>query len=100
MNTPDINHILKLYLGTDAKGGYQPIGCDERLRAAFPKDYARMIELISPYLAADQPQEDWGAADTLGQAADHFAEKLRHKFPELDATSIRALANRGAFGYR
>jgi hypothetical protein len=27
--TPDINHILKVYLGTDDNGGYEPIYRDD-----------------------------------------------------------------------
>lgn len=100
MNAPDINHVLKVYLGADANGGFQPVGCDERLRSAFPRDYTRMMDLLSPYLAEDQPQNEWWSATTLGQASDRFAEKLRQKFPELDAISIRALASRRAFDYK
>jgi predicted lysophospholipase L1 biosynthesis ABC-type transport system permease subunit len=59
-----------------------------------------MMELMSPYLAEDQPQDEWLSSDTLSQAADHFAERLRQKFPELDAISIRSLANRRAFDYK
>jgi hypothetical protein len=100
MGTSDINHVLKLYLGADATGGFQPIGCDERLQSAFPGDYTRMMELMSPYLTEDQPQDVWWSASTLSQAADRFAERLQQKFPELDAISIRALANRRAFDYK
>jgi hypothetical protein len=99
MDTPNINHVLKLYLGADANGGFQPIGCDERLRSAFPRDYARMIELMSPYLAEDRPPQDWSES-TLSQESDRFATTLRQKFPELDTISIRALANRWSFGYK
>jgi len=100
MNTPDINHVLKLYLGADANGGFQPIGCDARLKSALGGDFARILEFMSPYLAEDQPQNEWLSAETLSQAADRFAERLQQKFPELDAISIRSLANRRAFDYK
>lgn len=95
----DINQLLKIYLGANDEGGYQPIGCDERLRAAFPKDYDRMVNIMSPYLSEDHPPENW-AARTLAEEADHFAGKLRAKFPELDARSIKALANRWSYAWR
>lgn len=99
MDTPDINYVLKLYLGADAKGGFQPIGCNERLRSAFPKDHVRMMNLISPYLIEDRPPQDWSES-TLSEEADRFAETLRKKFPELDATTVRALANRWSFSHK
>jgi hypothetical protein len=34
----------------------------------------------------------------LIQEAERFEAKLRQKFPELDATAVRALANRWHFG--
>lgn len=98
MDTPDINHILKLYLGADANGGFQPIGCDERLRLAFPKDHSRMMELMSRYLDEDQ-KPDWSKGTLISESA-RFAKTLKQKFPELDAVTIQALSNRWSYGYR
>lgn len=94
----DINHILGIYLGADENGGYQPIWRDERLQQAFPEDYAQMLLLIRPYLDEDQ-EPDWSRG-TLIQETDRFAEMLREKFPELDAVSVQALANRWSFGHK
>jgi hypothetical protein len=99
MEQPDINHVLKVYLGADANGGYQPIGCDKRLRAAFPRDQTQMMQLMSRYLDEDHPMQEW-TERTLAQETSRFVEILNRKFPELDAITIRALANRWSFGNR
>ena len=94
----DINHVLKVYLGADENGGYQPLYRDERMRQAFPDSYTRMMELIAPYLDEDQTP-DWANANPdLGEEANRFAAALRRKFPELDDITIKALANRWHFG--
>jgi hypothetical protein len=98
MDTPDINHVLKVYLGIDVTGGFQPIGCDERLEAAFPNDHFRLMQLISPYLRVDHVA-DW-SKNGLEEEAELFALELWRKFPELDDVSIRALVNRWSFGNR
>jgi len=94
----DINHILRIYLDADADGAFQPFGCEERLRLAFPKDYSRVMKLASPYLDEHQ-SPDWSRGD-LVEESNRFAETLRQKFPELDDICIRALANRWAFDYK
>jgi hypothetical protein len=93
-----INHALKTYLGTGTTGGFQPIGCEERLRMEFPKNHAQVMELMSRYLDEDQ-KPDWSKGDLI-QETNRFIEALSQKFPELDAITIRALANRWSFGYR
>jgi hypothetical protein len=98
MEIANINEVLKLYLGADANGGYQPIGCDERLRSAFPDDYSRLLQSIALYLDADHTP-DWSKRDLI-QERNLFIEELEQKFPELDGIAIRALANRWSFGYQ
>jgi hypothetical protein len=96
--TPDINQTLRVYLG-DEDGGYQPIGDpDARLRSAFPEDYESRRAMIDKYLAEDSTVE-WSAT-SLVAAGDLFAEALRRKFPELDSTSARGLANRFTYTWR
>ena len=92
---PDLNHVLKVYLGADENGGYEPLYRDERMKQAFPDSYPRMMELIAPYLEEDQ-MPDWAKGDLI-EERDRFEATLRQKFPELDATTVRALANRWAF---
>jgi hypothetical protein len=96
---PDVNHVLKVYLGADANGGYEPLYRDERLRQAFPDTYLEMMKLIAPYLELEEDQEpDWTMGDLIQQAT-RFEATLRQKFPELDATAARALSNRWYFGW-
>jgi hypothetical protein len=92
---PDINDVLRIYLGTDANGGYEPLYKEERMKQAFPDSHSRMMELIAPYLAEDQ-EPDW-TTDFL-QQSHRFEATLRQKFPELDAVIARCLANRWHFG--
>jgi hypothetical protein len=93
---PEVNQILKIYLGADEGGGYEPL-YRERMREAFPDCYSEMMALIAPYLGEDH-EPDRTTGDPIQQAA-HFEAKLRQKFPELDATVARALANRWHFGW-
>ena len=95
---PDINHVLRVYLGADEHGGYQPVFREERMRQAFPDKYAEMMELIAPYLEEDY-WPDWTQGDLI-QETDRFEAKLRHKFPELDAIVVRALGNRWSFAWK
>jgi hypothetical protein len=97
--TSDINHPLRHYLGTDDDGGYQPSGCDDRLRVAFPNDYDRIVELLAPYLDEEHAPEDW-TGQSLAEEAGYFVSKLQTKFPELDDLSIKGLANRWSFDWR
>ena len=94
---PGINYVLKVYLGADENGGYEPLYCDERMRQAFPDRYPQMMKVIAPYLEEDQ-EPDWTTGDLI-QQAERFQLTLRQKFPELDATVVRALANRWHFGW-
>jgi hypothetical protein len=93
---PDVNQVLKVYLGADAHGAYEPLYPDERLRQAFPETHREMMSLIAPYLAEDQERDS--TSGDLIQQANRFEAALRQKYPELDATAARALANRWHFG--
>jgi hypothetical protein len=94
---PYINYVLKVYLGTDETGGYQPLYREERFRQAFPDNYSETMGLIAPYLEEDQEPD---CTCDLVQGRDRFEATLRQKFPELDAIIARALANRWSFKWR
>lgn len=95
----DINYILKVYLGTDSRGGYQPVGIDQRMKQAFPNDHDAKMVLIAKYLEAEHPPTVWEKVG-LAEEAEVFADKLANRFPELDAVAVRALANRWSFGWK
>ena len=94
---PDINRLLKVYLGADENGGYEPLYGDERMREAFPDSYPQALEVIAPYL--EENQEPDRTRGSLIQQAESFEATLRQKFPELDGSVLRALANRWHFGW-
>lgn len=94
----DINHALKVYLGASKDGGYQPLSGEERLSEAFPRDYSRIVELITPYLEENQ-EPNWSKGDLI-QETSRFASSLKQKFPELDSIAISALANRWSYGWK
>jgi len=48
-----INSLLKLYLGADDDGRYQPIGRADGIRDAFPSDYEEKMRMIAPHLDED-----------------------------------------------
>ena len=94
----DVNQVLQLYLGAGADGGYQPIGCDERLRQAFPNDYSAAKAAIARYL--DETHEpDW-ARRSLAAETRRFITALEQKFPELEGISVKALANRWSYDWK
>jgi hypothetical protein len=93
----DINALLKLYLGADEEGSYRPIFREERFKKEFPQNHSEKMRLIAPYLDEDRDR-DW----TMDFPEDirRFEAELRQKFPELDAISAKALANRWSFGWK
>ena len=94
----DMNEVLRIYLGTDQNGGYQPIGNDDRLKVAYPDCYDEMIRIIEPYLEFEFTP-DW-KTQTLIQASDAFATALKEKHPELTDLIVRSLSNRFAFDWK
>jgi hypothetical protein len=92
---PDVNAILKIYLGAGPNGGYQPIGREERFRQAFPHDHAEKLAQIANYLQQDhQPN---GSERTLAEEQVAFAAILENRFPELDSAAANALACRWSY---
>jgi hypothetical protein len=99
-STTDINDLLHLFLGADEKGGFQPIGCDERFRRAFPDTHGEKMRAIQRYLDAGADyQPDWSKNDLVAESR-LFAKMLEASFPELDLISVRALANRFSFDWK
>jgi hypothetical protein len=94
---PDVNLLLKVYLGADENGGYEPLYRDERMRQAFPDNYSEMMQLIAPYLRENQERDS--TKGDLIQQAERFQAALAQKFPELDAIVVRALGNRWHFDW-
>lgn len=92
---PDVNAILKIYLGAGPDGGYQPIGAKERFQHAFPHDHAEKLAQIQKYLEQDH-QPDWSRR-TLAEETSAFAASLTAKFPELDSVAAYALACRWSY---
>lgn len=92
---PDVNAILKIYLGAGPNGGYQPIGIKERFERAFPQDHTQMLALVRKYLELDH-QPDW-SRHTLGEEQTAFAARLAEQFPELDSVTAHALACRWSY---
>ncbi|MFT3781039.1 MAG: hypothetical protein QM790_03420 [Nibricoccus sp.] len=89
---------MKVYLGTDAAGGFQPIGCEERLKRAYRFDHAKRLQEIERYLEEDHTP-DWSKHDLI-QAGNFVADVLKKKFPELEDVVVRSLANRFTFGWK
>jgi hypothetical protein len=94
----DVNSALKVYLGADVHGGYQPIGCEERLQRAFPGEHLCVKALLTGYLQEGH-NPDWSQY-SLAEETARFTDILRRKFPELDRIAARALANRWSFSWR
>jgi hypothetical protein len=97
---PDVNAILKLYLGAGATGGYQPVGKEERLKSAYPNDHGAMLKQIEGYLQLDyHPPSEWTHSDLA--AEQRVVEKvLAERFPDLDKVSVNALACYWSYGWR
>lgn len=98
MNT-EVNEILKVYLGAGASGGYLPHSHEERMRAAYGEHAISKLELIQKYLNEDHPMTDWTQKDYAKEAS-AFDLELAKKYPELDQTTLNALACRWSYGWR
>jgi len=96
--TTDINKLLKIYLGTDENGGYQPIGCEERIMSAFPIDYNQKMDLIAPYLN-EEHSPDWAKNDLLTECK-KFEGVIHRKYPEIEKIVVRSLVNRWSFSWK
>jgi hypothetical protein len=94
----EVNAALRVYLGTDENGGFNPIGCEERLMRAYPADHAEKKKLIERYLAQSHAPE-WSKRDLI-QEGEVFAHALKKKFPELDDVVVSSLTNRFTFNWR
>lgn len=94
----DINHVLRIYLGANSSGGFQPVGCDDRLKEAFPEGHQGMLEQVAKYLDKDH-EPNWVERD-LEQEAKLFAEALQKKYPELDRMIVSALVDRWCYSWK
>ena len=98
--THDPSDVLAVYLGASESGGYMPLGQEERLRAAFPRDTNSVREAIERYLQGpDYPPTQWSSNDLAAQQR-IYEQKLARAFPELSARAINALACRWSFGWK
>ena len=96
----DASEVLVVYLGAGETGGYQPIGCDERLRAAYPRNFQVALAEIEKYLNfPDYPPPEWGSTD-LATEQGIYEKRLAEAFPELSARAVNALACRWSYGWR
>ena len=77
---PDINHILRIYLGTDESGGYEPLYREEPMRRAFPERHPQMMKLTAPYLDEDQTPD---RSRDLNQEAERLRTLFEASFPNL-----------------
>ena len=96
----DPSEVLVAYLGAGETGGYQPIGRDERLRAAYPRDFQAALAAIEKYLNfPDYPPPEWSSND-LAREQRIYEKRLADAFPELSARAVNALACRSSYGWR
>lgn len=96
----DPSEVLAVYLGAGESGGYMPMGQEERLRVAFPRDARSVRELIEKYLQfPDYPPTEWTSND-LSEAQRVYEQRLTQAFPELNARAIYALACRWSYSWR
>jgi len=96
----DPSEILIVYLGANGSGGFLPMGQEERLKAAFPRDAKVARDAIERYLQfPDYPSTEWTSND-LATEQGIYEQKLARAFPELTARAINALACRWSYSWR
>ena len=96
----DPSAALLVYLGAGTTGGYQPIGTEERLKAAYPRDFHAAHQSIKKYLEfSAHPLENW-TSDDLAKEQGIFEQELAGAFPDLSAPALNALACRWSFSNR
>jgi len=94
----DVNTILRVYLAPDENGGFQPIGCEDRLSETFGRSVDAKKKEIERYLSFPH-QPDWTKHELL-EEGEIYASLLRASFPELQDTVVKALANRFMYNWR
>lgn len=94
----DINKALSVYLGTDERGGYLPVGKENRLQNHYGELVQQARDAIREYLQFDF-RPDWSKQD-LGTVSDSLTQELRAQFPELALNVARGLANRFTYNWR
>src|SRR5262245_31996208 len=98
--TLDVSEVLAVYLGASATGGYQPVDCEQRLRAAHPRYVQSALPLVAKYLDCfDYPPDEWKSGD-LAREQQIYAQRLANAFPELSARAINALACRWSYRWK
>jgi hypothetical protein len=96
----DPSEVLIVYLGAGQTGGYQPVGKEERLRAAYPRNVQLALSAIEKYLEfPDYPPAEWSSND-LAKEQGVYEERLARAFPELSARATNALACRWSYGWK
>ncbi|MCM8538707.1 MAG: hypothetical protein NE328_00375 [Lentisphaeraceae bacterium] len=94
----DINSILTVYLGTDSKGGYRPVGHEKRMKSEYKSNAENRLSDIKKYLDFNFTP-NWSKCD-LNQAGDAFAAAAKEEFPELEDFVTKALGNRFTYAHR
>jgi len=93
MEQLDSNSVLITYLGAGVRGGYQPIGCEERLKSAYPTQFNQAKLLVEKYLntMSDHPPNKWMSND-LAKERSIYESSLEAQYPELGKLAINSLA--------
>jgi hypothetical protein len=100
MDRLDLNKALRIYLGSDPKGGVRPYGMRERVEAEFGAKSAEVVREIHALLAQITIPPEVAHTGTL-QEIGALAEKLaRAREPGLDDDACRAIGNYVSYGYR
>jgi hypothetical protein len=94
----DANTILRVYLDPDENGGFQPIGCEDRLSRAYGRDADAKKKEVERYLSFPHAP-DWKRHELI-EEGEIYASLLRTHFPELHEVIVKALANRFMYNWR
>lgn len=100
MGGVDINKALRIYFGSDSRGGVVPYGGDGRVESKYGPRTPAVLEAINKVLHALVVPNDVTQQASL-QEIGAFAEQLaRSRFPELEDDVCRAIGNYVSYSWR
>jgi hypothetical protein len=90
----DPSEILIVYPGANECGGYLPMGQEQLLRAAFPRDARSARAEMESYLQFPDHLPTERTSNDLAAEQRIDEQRLAQAFPELSAGAVNALACR------
>jgi hypothetical protein len=99
--TIDINEAVRTYLGSGSTGGVLPYGMEERVRAKYGADAAKVMNEVELVMGmVDGMLDDRERCESLQTIGTLVAERVHARRPDLHENVCRAIGNYVSYNYR